>query len=64
MEIQTKLIIQTVKRGKIQITNIINKIGVMDMNSIDFEDEKRSIMKMLALTFDNLDKMYQFLGRQ
>ena len=64
MEIQTKLITQTVKRGKIQITNIINKIGVMDMNSIDFEDEKRSIMKMLALTFDSLDKMYQFLGRQ
>ena len=36
----------------------------MDMNSIDFEDEKKSTMKMFALTFDSLDKMYQFLGRQ
>ena len=38
------------KRGKIQITNIRNKIGVMDMNPIDIEDEKKSTMKNCLLS--------------
>ena len=49
MEIPTKLIIQTVKRGNMQITNIRNKIEVMAMNSIDIEDEKKSTMKKRVL---------------
>ena len=58
MEIPTKLITQTVKRGKIQITNIRNKIEVMGMNSVisifygyEFiEDEKKSTMKNCLLS--------------
>ena len=50
LEILTKLIIQTVKRRKTQITNIVNKIGVIDMNSIDIEDEKKSTMKNCLLS--------------
>ena len=72
MQIPTKLITQTVERGKIQITNILNKIGVMDMNSINiwywtmnidiFYRIKEYYEKLFALTADSLDKMYEFLG--